>query len=236
MFNLHGKTACITGAGRGLGAGIARALANQGAKVTLVSRSEHEIKPLAQELNGEYLVLDVTKETQKLGTYDIFINNAGMNKPEPFLAVSEQNFDDIFNLNVRAAFFAAQNVAKNMVIAKKNGVILNISSQMGHVGAQNRSVYCASKHALEGLTKTMAIELASHNIRVNTICPTFVETHMTKPFFENEDFKKQVLGKIKLGRMAKIEEIAAAAVYLSSDEAKMITGTHLLIDGGWVAE
>ena len=147
-----------------------------------------------------------------------------------------EDFDAIFSINVRAAFFVAQAFARKLVEAKRPGSIINISSQMGHVGGARRTVYCASKHAMEGFTKAMAIELAPHRIRVNTIGPTFIETPLTRPFFENEAFRKDVLGKIKLGRLGQVEELMGAVVFLASDASSLMTGTSMVIDGGWTAD
>jgi NAD(P)-dependent dehydrogenase (short-subunit alcohol dehydrogenase family) len=168
--------------------------------------------------------------------FDILVNNAGTNRPAPFVDVTSEDFDLIFDINVRAAFFMAQAVARRLIAAGRPGSIIQISSQMGHVGSPRRSVYCASKHALEGMTKAMALELAPHNIRVNSLAPTFVETAMTKPYFENPEFRKFVLDKIKLGRVAQLEDLMGAIVFLASDAASMMTGSSLVIDGGWTAE
>jgi NAD(P)-dependent dehydrogenase (short-subunit alcohol dehydrogenase family) len=171
-----------------------------------------------------------------LDPVDVLVNNAGTNRPARFLEVKVEDFDVVTGLNVRAAFFVAQTVARRMVDAKRPGSIINISSQMGHVGAARRSVYCASKHAVEGFTKSMAIELAPHKIRVNTLAATFVETPMTKPFFQNEAFRNEVLSKIKLGRLGQVEDLTGAIVFLASDASALMTGASLVIDGGWTAE
>ena len=150
--------------------------------------------------------------------------------------VSIEDFDVVMGLNVRAAYFVAQAVARRLIEAKQPGSIINISSQMGHVGAARRTVYCASKHAMEGFTKAMAIELAPHNIRVNSLGPTFLETPMTRPFFENKAFRDEVLSKIKLGRLGQLEELTGAIVFLASDASSLMTGSALVLDGGWTAE
>jgi NAD(P)-dependent dehydrogenase (short-subunit alcohol dehydrogenase family) len=168
--------------------------------------------------------------------FDILVNNAGTNRPAPFTEVTIEDFDAIFAINVRAAFFMAQAVARALVAAGRPGSIINISSQMGHVGGARRSVYCASKHAMEGFTTAMAIELAPHKIRVNTLGPTFVETPLTRPFFENEKFRNEVLAKIKLGRLGQVEDLTGAVVFLASDASTLMTGTSLVVDGGWTAE
>ncbi len=247
-FDLRGKRALVTGAGRGLGLGCATALAHAGAHVTLAARSFYEVKAAADAIAKEHrasvaaAALDVTDIDQvskfmaSEAPFDILVNNAGTNKPAPFIDVQAADFDRVMNLNARAAFFTAQAVAKRLKKAGRPGSIINISSQMGHVGAANRSVYCASKWAMEGWTKAMAIDLAPFGIRANTIAPTFIETPMTKPFFENATFKADVLSKIKLGRLGKIEDIMGAVVLLASDASSLITGTSIVIDGGWTAE
>jgi NAD(P)-dependent dehydrogenase (short-subunit alcohol dehydrogenase family) len=168
--------------------------------------------------------------------FDIFVNNAGTNRPNPFTAVPVEDFDHVMSLNVRAAFFAAQAVARRMIATGVSGSIINVSSQMGHVGGANRSLYCASKWAMEGFSKAMAIELAPHGIRVNTLAPTFIETPMTKPFFENAAFRDSVLSKIKLGRLGTVEDLMGAVVFLASDASALMTGSSLVIDGGWTAD
>jgi NAD(P)-dependent dehydrogenase (short-subunit alcohol dehydrogenase family) len=246
-FGLRGKRALVTGAGRGIGLAAASALAEAGAYVTLCARTNGEIDAAASAIRdsggaAEADVLDITKLNEVdafiVGSepYDILVNNAGTNRPAPFVDVTSGDFDLIFDINVRAAFFMAQAVARQLIAAGRPGSIIQISSQMGHVGSPRRSVYCASKHALEGMTKAMALELAPHNIRVNSLAPTFVETAMTKPYFENPEFRNFVLGKIKLGRVAQLEDLMGAIVFLASDAALMMTGTSLVIDGGWTAE
>jgi NAD(P)-dependent dehydrogenase (short-subunit alcohol dehydrogenase family) len=168
--------------------------------------------------------------------FNVLVNNAGTNRPKPLLDVTIEDFDVIMGLNVRAAYFVAQAVARRLVEAQQHGSIVNISSQMGHVGAARRSVYCASKHAMEGFTKAMAIELAPHNIRVNSVGPTFIETPLTRPFFENAAFKAEVLSKIKLGRLGQLDEVTGAILFLASDAASLITGSALVVDGGWTAD
>jgi NAD(P)-dependent dehydrogenase (short-subunit alcohol dehydrogenase family) len=168
--------------------------------------------------------------------FDILVNNAGTNRPKFLMEVTVEDYDVIMGLNVRAAFFMAQAVARRLIEAKRPGSIINISSQMGHVGAARRTVYCASKHAMEGFTKAMAVELAPHNIRVNSLGPTFLETPMTRPFFENKAFRDEVLSKIKLGRLGQLHEITGAIVFLASDASSLMTGSALVVDGGWTAE
>jgi NAD(P)-dependent dehydrogenase (short-subunit alcohol dehydrogenase family) len=246
-FRLDGKRALVAGAGRGIGLAAASALADVGAHVTLLSRTRNEIEEAAAAIRArgqqaDTLVLDVTdlRATQaaiaQAPPFNILINNAGTNRPKLMMDVTVEDFDAIMGLNVRAAYFVAQAVARRLVAAKQSGSIINISSQMGHVGAARRSVYCASKHAMEGFTKAMAIELAPHDIRVNTIGPTFIETPLTKPFFENAAFKQEVLSKIKLGRIGTMDELTGAIVFLASDASRLMTGSALVVDGGWTAE
>ncbi len=246
-FRLDSKRALISGAGRGIGFAAAAALAEAGADVTLAARSRDELEAGAAEIRAaggiaRTMVLDVSDLDGSAAAiaaaepFDILVNNAGMNRPQPFLEVSVANFDAIMALNVRSAFFLAQAVARRMVEAGRGGAIINVSSQMGHVGAARRSVYCASKWAMEGMTKAMAIELGPHNIRVNTLCPTFIETPMTRPFFEDPAFKAAVVDKIKLGRVGQVEDLTGAIVFLASDAASLMTGSALVVDGGWTAD
>jgi len=246
-FRLDGKRALITGGGRGIGLAAASALAQAGAHVTLAARTQAEIEAAADAIRArgdqaDALVLDVT-DVKAVRTaiaaaepFEILINNAGTNRPAPFVDVKVEDFDLVLGLNVRAAFFVAQTVARKLIAAKRAGSIINISSQMGHVGAARRTVYCASKHAMEGFTKAMAIELAPHQIRVNSLGPTFLETPMTRPFFENKEFRAEVLSKIKLGRLGQLEDLTGAIVFLASDASALMTGSALVIDGGWTAE
>jgi NAD(P)-dependent dehydrogenase (short-subunit alcohol dehydrogenase family) len=244
---LDGRRALVTGAGRGIGLTAASALADAGAHVTLAARTTKEIEEAADAIRArgqqaDTLTLDVTdidavrKALQERAPYQILVNNAGMNRPAMLPDVTVEDFDAIMTLNVRAAFFVAQTVATRLLDEKLPGSIINISSQMGHVGAARRTVYCASKHAMEGFTKAMAIELAPHNIRVNTLGPTFLETPMTRPFFENKAFRDEVLSKIKLGRLGQLEELCGAIVFLASDASSLMTGSALKLDGGWTAE
>lgn len=246
-FRLDGKRALVSGAGRGIGRAAAAALAEAGAEVTLAARSGEEIAAAAAAIaarghQAQTRVIDVTDLDAvrawlaAAAPFDVLFNNAGTNRPAPFVEVKVEDFDFVFALNVRAAFFVAQAVAQRLVAAGRPGSIINVSSQMGHVGGARRSVYCASKHALEGLTKAMAIELAPHRIRVNTLSPTFVETPMTRPFFENAAFRQDVLSRIKLGRLGQVEDLTGAIVFLASEASALMTGASLVVDGGWTAE
>jgi len=246
-MRLDGKRALVTGGGRGIGLAAASALASAGAQVTLAARTKSEIEQAAAAIRArgekaDALVLDVTdieavrEAVATAEPFQILVNNAGMNRPAYLPDVKVEDFDAVFALNVRAAFFMAQAVALRLLDAKLSGSIINISSQMGHVGAARRTVYCASKHAVEGFTKAMAIELAPHNVRVNSLGPTFLETPMTRPFFENKAFRDEVLSKIKLGRLGQLEEITGAIVFLASDASSLMTGSALVLDGGWTAE
>lgn len=246
-FRLDGKRALVTGAGRGIGLTAAAALADAGAHVTLAARTSSEIEEAAEAIrargqSANALTLDVTDidavraALAAQAPYQVLVNNAGMNRPALLTDVRIEDFDAIMGLNVRAAFFMAQTVARRLLDEKLPGSIINISSQMGHVGAAKRTVYCASKHAMEGFTKAMAIELAPHNIRVNSLGPTFLETPMTKPFFENKAFRDEVLSKIKLGRLGQLEELTGAIVFLASNASSLMTGSALVLDGGWTAE
>jgi NAD(P)-dependent dehydrogenase (short-subunit alcohol dehydrogenase family) len=246
-FRLDGRRALVTGAGRGIGLACASALADAGAHVTLAARTAKEIEEAADAIRARGqqaapLMLDVrdveatAKTIAAQPSFDILINNAGTNRPAPFTDVKVEDFDFVFSLNVRAAYFVAQAVARKLVEAKKPGAIINMSSQMGHVGGPTRTVYCATKHAMEGFTKAMAIDLAPHKIRVNTIAPTFIETPMTRPFFQNEAFRTDTLKRIKLGRLGQLEDLTGAVVFLVSDAAALMTGTSLVVDGGWTAD
>jgi NAD(P)-dependent dehydrogenase (short-subunit alcohol dehydrogenase family) len=246
IFRLDGKTALVTGAGRGIGRAVALALAAAGAELALVSRTPSELDEVAREIasgggKARSLPFDVTRSDAvrdaflDLGRLDILVNNAGLNRPQPFLEVDEPTLDLLLGLNVRAAFIVAQAAAR-LMIARGSGVIINMSSQMGHVGSDlDRTVYVMTKHAVEGLTKAMAVELAPKGVRVVSIAPTFITTPLTKPFFDDPVFRKWVLDRIPLGRLGTVEEVASAVVFLASPAASLVTGSSLLVDGGWTA-
>ena len=250
-YNLKNKTAVVTGAGKGLGRACAIALAEAGANLVIISRTKKDLNEVSNKIKKlkrkciSY-VCDITnyeeikKIINKQARIDILINNAGNNIPEHFTKVKTENMEYLVKINTIATFNLAQLCALKMIKAKNRkkigGAIVNMSSQMGHVGGPIRSVYNMNKWGLEGLTKGMSIDLAKYNIRVNTICPTFVVTPMTKKFLKNKKFKKETLNNIPLGRFAELSEIASATVFLASDAASMITGTSLLVDGGWTAK
>jgi NAD(P)-dependent dehydrogenase (short-subunit alcohol dehydrogenase family) len=242
LLDLSRRTILITGAGRGLGRACALAAADAGADVVAVARTESDLLALEAERPGQIQpwAMDTTgsaffERVEKLQALDGLVNNAGFNRPQPFLNVDEATLDAMLALNVRAAFRTAQSAARVMVRSGK-GSIVNMSSQMGHVGSPRRSVYCLTKHAVEGLTKAMAVELAPLGLRVNSVAPTFIETPMTGPMLADEAFRRFVFDRIPLGRLGQPEEVAAAVVFLLSDKSSLITGTSLLADGGWTAQ
>ena len=241
-FRLDGRRALVTGAGRGIGLALAAALSEAGASVTLVARTAAEIEPAAAAMRGDWAVLDVSDLAAVVDffadrlAFDILVNNAGTNRPKPMMEVSEADYDAVLDLNVKAAFFVAQGCVKRMLADSKSGSLIHIGSQMGHVGGPNRSLYCASKWALEGMSKAFALDLAAHGIRSNTIAPTFIETPLTRPYFEDAAFRASVLAKIKLGRLGRVEDLMGAALFLASDASSLVTGTSIIDDGGWTAD
>ena len=249
-YNLKNKTAIVTGAGKGLGRACAIALAEAGANLVIVSRTKKDLDEVSKKIKKlktkcKSYVCDITNYDEikeiinKQAKIDILINNAGNNIPEHFTKVKTKNMEHLVKINTVATFNLAQLCALKMIKSKNRkkigGTIVNMSSQMGHVGGPIRSVYNMNKWGLEGLTKGMSLDLAKYNIRVNTVCPTFVVTPMTKKFLKNKRFKRETLNNIPLGRFAELSEVSSAVVFLASDAASMITGTSLLVDGGWTA-
>ena len=250
-INLKNKTALVTGAGKGIGRACAIALAEAGADLIVISRTKKDLDKVSRIIKKfkskcSSFVCDVTNYNQvkqiinKQKKIDILVNNAGTNIPEHFTKVQKKNMEYIVKLNTIATFHLAQLCTLKMLKTKNRkkigGSIINMSSQLGHVGGSIRSVYSMTKFGLEGLTKGMAIDLAKNNIRVNTVCPTFVETPMIKRFFKNKKFKKEMIKNIPLGRVADVSDVATAVAFLASDSASMITGSSIMIDGGWTAK
>jgi len=249
-INLKNKTAVVTGAGKGIGKACAIALAEAGANLIIISRTQRDldnVAKIARKFKSKCVsyVCDVTNYNQikniinKQKKIDVLVNNAGTNIPEHFTKIQKKNMEQVVKLNTISTFHLAQLCTLKMLESKSRkqigGSIINMSSQMGHVGGPSRSVYNMTKAGLEGLTKGMAIDLAKNNIRVNTVCPTFVVTPMTKNFLKNKKFKRDMLNNIPLGKFADVADVATAVVFLASDASSMITGTSILIDGGWTA-
>ena len=243
-FRLDGKRALVTGGSRGLGLGCAVALAEAGAHVCIAARSAEQVEAAVAKINSAGFsatgaVLDVTDRDavsdvfSEHGPIDILVNSAGLARHSPALDTTSDDFDAVMNINVKAAYFLAQAAAKQMV--GRGGSIMQISSQMGHVGGMERAVYCATKHALEGMTKSMAIEWGPEDIRVNTICPTFILTELSKVTFDDPEKRAWIDSKIKLPRVGQVEDIMGACLFLASDASALVTGTSILVDGGWTA-
>ncbi len=246
-FRLDGQNALVTGAGRGIGLACAAALAEYGAQVTLAARTAEEIEAAAEAIRAaggkvKALTLDISDiaatraNIGEAGPFDILVNNAGTNRPKPVWEVSDDDYDAVLGLNLKSAFFVTQAVVDGLMAAGKPGSLIHMSSQMGQVGGPNRTLYCASKWGIEGMNKALALDLAPHGIRSNTIAPTFIETPMTKPFLTDQAFLDSVLSKIKLGRLGQVTDIMGAVVFLASAASGLMTGSTVTVDGGWTAE
>lgn len=246
-FNLRGKRALVAGASSGIGMACAVALAEHGAEVTLAARRTDALQGIADEMAArgwaaDVLALDVSdvvataRSVAESGPFDVLLNSAGLARHSKAVDTAPEDFDAVMGVNVRGAYFLTQAVAKGLLDAARPGSLINISSQMGHVGGRERAVYCTSKFAVEGFTKAMALEFAPAKIRVNTICPTFILTDLTRSTFDDPDKRAWILDKIKLGRPGEIEDIMGAVVYLASDASNLVTGTALMVDGGWTAD
>lgn len=246
-FRLDGRRALVTGASSGIGLGCAAALAEAGAHVVCAARSADKLNEVVAALrsegwSAEALAMDLadfvglTDALRSQDPFDIVVNSAGMARHAPALETEPADFDAVLNVNLRGAYFLAAGAGRGMIEAGRAGSIITISSQMAHVGGIDRAVYAASKHAIEGMTKSMAIEWGPHNIRVNTICPTFIRTPLTKATFANPERVAWIAEKIKLGRIGEVEDIMGAVVFLASDASALVTGTALLVDGGWTAD
>ena len=246
-FRLDGRRALVTGAGRGIGLAAAAALAEAGAAVVLAARTASQIELAAEAIRAvggaaAPLTLDVSDmeavedAVGAHGPFDVLVNNAGTNRPKPMEKVTAADYEAVMGLNVKAAYFVARAVAARLAAAARPGSIINVSSQMGHVGGAGRTLYCASKHAVEGFTKAMAVEFGPRGIRVNTICPTFIVTEMTRPYLEDPGFRASVLSKIAIGRLGELRDVMGAVVFLASDASSLVTGSALMVDGGWTAE
>jgi NAD(P)-dependent dehydrogenase (short-subunit alcohol dehydrogenase family) len=245
-FRLDGRRALVTGAGRGIGVAAAVALAEAGAHVDLVARSGDEVAAVAAAIGEKghqasgYSLDVMNREATdafiaKHGPYQVLVNNAGSNRPALIMDVTDKDYDEVTDLNVKAAVFVSRAVVKGLRDNKLPGSIINLGSQMGHVGGPKRTVYCATKHAIEGVSKALAWELGPENIRVNTICPTFIKTAMTEPMMQDPKFMEYVLANIALGRPGQVEELMGAFVFLASDASSLVTGSSLMVDGGWTA-
>ena len=245
-FRLDGRRALVTGAGRGIGLAAACALAQAGAHVTLVARSTREVEAGCADIVGaggqaQAGTLDVTDASAVAsfvalhGPFDILVNNAGTNRPSLITEMSDADLDAVLDLNVKATMFVTREVARGMIAADRGGSIITVSSQMGHVGSPRRSLYCATKHAVEGMTKALAWELGGRRIRVNTICPTYIETAMTAPMLADPAFRAFAERGTALGRVGRLDEVMGAVVFLAGDASSLVTGSALMVDGGWTA-
>ncbi|MGY6549937.1 MAG: SDR family NAD(P)-dependent oxidoreductase [Roseinatronobacter sp.] len=240
-FRLDGKSALVTGASSGIGLACASALSQAGAQVTMIARGAARLNDAATSLGARAQPLDITdipalkQFVAANGPYDILVNAAGMARHGPAMDTTEADFDTVASVNIKAAYFAAQAVAQGLLTARRPGSLIQISSQMGHVGGQDRAVYCATKHAVEGMTKAMAMEWGPHGIRVNTLCPTFILTPLTQATFDDPERRAWIESRIKLGRVGQVEDVMGAVLFLASDASSLVTGTALKVDGGWTA-
>lgn len=245
-FRLDGKSALVTGASRGIGLAAAHALAQAGAHVVLAARDAAALESAQRDISARGAsastwVLDVTDADavragfNEHGHFDVVVNNAGTNRPSTLADLSDSDLDAVMDLNVKAVFYICREAGRALQERQLPGSIINISSQMGHVGGPKRTVYCASKHAIEGFTKALAWELGPSAIRVNTVCPTFIETDMTRPMFEDSSFRDYITSKIALGRIGRPEDIMGAVTFLASDASALVTGSAIMVDGGWTA-
>jgi len=246
-FSLQGRRALVAGGSSGIGLGCAVALAEAGAHVIVMARRKDQLDGVVaamtdaghsvEALVGDLADIEATSAViDAIRPLDVFVNSAGMARHSPATETAADDFDAVMNVNLRGAYFASQAVAKAMIADGRSGSIINISSQMAVVGGVDRAVYCASKHAVEGFTKSMAIELGLHRIRVNTVCPTFIRTPLTEQTFSQPARVKWIEEKIKLDRVGEVEDIMGAVQFLASDASSLVTGTALLIDGGWTAD
>lgn len=245
-FRLDGKHALVMGASSGIGLACATALAQAGASVTLAARRKTQLDEAvvamgAKGWKADALALDIADveaveaAIEAAAPHDILVNSAGVARHGPATQTSVEDFDAVVGVNLRGAYFITRAVAKKLIAAGRPGSLINISSQMGHVGGIDRAVYCATKFAVEGFTKAMALEWGGAQVRVNTVCPTFIRTDFTEPTFSNPERVAWITDKIKLGRLGRVEDITGAVVYLASDASSLVTGTALLVDGGWTA-